>query len=311
VLSNQVTTAVLKAGFGDLGMVLNDVRRLEKVLALFYEESNTRPRVDYGYTLQVEGLSETFERNVEVNVSEIQQGMYRGSFAATLEALVVCPLVSIKPWLAPGCAFATSLSKTLYLAAYGEVALNTALADASVYTELVQTQPITLTALTEFSDPAEHVYIQQRIEAEAHERAALESLRRAQLAIDAGDIVWSLRQRQHARDLLEQAATHLDQASEQAAASLVDEPPLTADEIAELKAALAANGFGATIDSIFTDVGLTTTEQEDLKAQLLALPTEDWPEITTVPAATSVYRDTIARLAQIAEPTLYLPLVRR
>ncbi len=312
VLSDRILDALVDMGLKltNLDLVIQSAQLYENFGKLFYEKHGVRPRALYRYTLQVEGLEERPHRDVQVVVSEFQQGWFRGSFAAAVHANINC-LVWYYPWAAPGCALAISTAETLYLAAYGEVALTATSSLTSSYTELVIPQPLTLSMLNQISDPRQRAYVEQHIQVEALQRAALESLRRATAASVAGDSVWALRQRQHAQQLLEQAAGRLGTASHQAATLVAGLTPPTATEIAAYQAALERDGFDTTTRTIFVDVGVTAANQEALRADLLTLAPEDWPELSGIPAALSAYERNLVELARAAMPKIFLPLVRR
>lgn len=312
VLSDRILDALVHMGLkgSDLKWVVKSARFNDKFKKLFYEKIGVRPRALYRYTLQVEGLDARPHRDVEVVVNEFQQGWFRGSFAAAVYAKISC-LFWYNSLVAPGCALAIITAEALYLAAYGEVALLALPANGTNYRELVDPQPLTLSVLDEISAPAQRVYVEQHIQVEALQRAALESLRRASTATAAGDGVWALRQRQHARRLLEQAAAQLGTASRQAATLVAALTPPTAEEIAAYQAALGRDGFDATTRTIFADVGVTAADQEALRADLLTLAPEDWPELSVLPTALSAYERSVAELASTAAPTVFLPLVRR
>lgn len=311
VLSDRILDALVDMGLkgSDLAWVIESAQLYEDFGKLFYEKHGVRPRALYRYTLQVEGLDARPHRDVEVVVNEFQQGWFRGSFAAAVHANISC-LFWYNPLVAPGCALAISTAETLYLAAYGEVALTAAPSLASTYTELVIPQPLTLSVLNQISDPGQRAYVENHIQAEALQRAALESLRRSTAATMAGDGAWALRQRQHAQHLLQQAAAQLGAASRQAATLVAGLTPPTAAEIAAYQAALERDGFDATTRTIFVDVGVAAADQEALRADLLTLAPEDWPELSVLPTALSAYERSVAELASTA-PTVFLPLVRR
>ncbi|WP_254151165.1 hypothetical protein [Candidatus Chloroploca mongolica] len=257
-----------------------------------------------------QGLAPPVPKTVEVRVNELQRGFYRGSLVATLEAMLVCPWANL-PWMTPGCIFALATSKALYLSAYGEVSLTALPAQSNAYRELVTPQPITLTALAGLTDPDQRTYLEQQLTVDALRRAALESLRRAALAEAAGDGSWNLRQRQRARAFLEEAAARTGDIRRQAEVLTADLEPMTASAIAAYKADLTANGFDPTTQTVFADVGVVSAEQEALKAYLLALTVEDWPEPALIPVVHELQQRELRRLAATAAPTIYLPLVRR
>jgi hypothetical protein len=184
-------------------------------------------------------------------------------------------------------------------------------ADRTSYRELAIPQPLTLSVLDEISDPQQRAYVEQHIQVEALQRAALVSLQRANAATAAGDGGWALRQRQHARQLLEQAAAQLGAASRQAEPLIAGLAPPTAQEISDYQTALQRDGFDAATRTLFTDVGVDAADQEALRADLLALDPADWPDLADLPAALTTYERALAELAHAALPTLYLPLVRR
>ncbi|MFV9505258.1 MAG: WD40/YVTN/BNR-like repeat-containing protein [Oscillochloridaceae bacterium umkhey_bin13] len=312
VLSERIKAALLRMVLkeSDLKLVIKSAKLYEDLGKLFYEESEVRPRARYRYALQVEGLATQPQRDVEVVVNEFQQGWYRGSFAAAVHAKFSCSFWYNKLFM-PGCALAILTSESLYLAAYGEVALLALPANGTGYRELATPQPRTLAVLGELSTPQQRAYVEQHIQVEALQRAALESLRRASAATAAGDGLWALRQRQHARRLLEQAAAQLGAASRQAELLIAGLTPPTAQAISDYQAALQRDGFDATTRTLFSDVGVATADQEALRAELLALAPADWPELADLPAALTTYERTLAELARAAVPTLYLPLVRR
>jgi hypothetical protein len=312
VLSDRILDALVEMGLkgSDLAWVIESAQLYEDFGKLFYEKHGVRPRSIYRYTLQVEGLEARLHRDVEVVVNEFQQGWFRGSFAAGVHANISC-LFWYNPLVAPGCALAISTAETLYLAAYGEVALTATSSLASSYTELVIPQPLTLSVLNQISDPGQRAYVEQHIQAEALQRAALESLRRSTAATMADDGAWALRQRQHAQHLLQQAAAQLGAASRQAATLVAGLTPPTAAEIAAYQAALERDGFDATTRTIFVDVGVAAADQEALRADLLTLAPEGWPELSVLPTALSAYERSVAELASTAAPTVFLPLVRR
>jgi photosystem II stability/assembly factor-like uncharacterized protein len=310
LVSKEVLSAVLSIGFGSLGEAINAFGNLKDLTETLAGVSSARPSAHYAYALSIEGLVPPAAKTVEVRVNELQIGFYRGSLAASIEAMGLCPFAYL-PWITPGCIFATATSKALYLSAYGEVSLTAMPTQSNTYRELAIPQPITLAALDVLTDRDQRTYVERQIAIDALRRAAVESLRRAALAEAADDKTWNLRQRQHARKLLEAAAARLGEVRRSAEALVTDMAAPTPMEIAAYQAALANAGFDETTQSVFADIGIATVEQEALKSYLLALTAEDWPDPSVIPAVHELQQREMLRLARTVAPTIYLPMVRR
>ncbi len=62
---------------------------------------------------------------------------------------------------------------------------------------------------------------------------------------------------------------------------------------------------------MFVEVSVAAADQNALRADLLALAPEDWPELSVIPDALSAYERSVADLGRAAAPTVFLPIVRR